>query len=167
MKHYNIVIMGVCGCGKSTVGAMIANEIGATFIDGDDLHPRANIEKMQSGNPLNDEDRMPWLERISDVFFSIARRSKSCVIACSALKKSYRDEIRKSGDIIFIHLYGSKDLIKQRMSKRSGHYMKDNMIDSQFSTLEFPNNEAKVINIEITPPVGEVVEIALSKLENL
>lgn len=167
MKHYNIVIMGVCGCGKSTVGAMIANEIGATFIDGDDLHPRANIEKMQSGNPLNDEDRKPWLERISDVFFSIARRNKSCVIACSALKKSYRDEIRKSGDIIFIHLHGSKELIKQRMSKRSGHYMKDNMIDSQFSTLEFPNDEDKVINIEITPPVGEIVEIALSKLEKL
>lgn len=167
MKHYNIVVMGVCGCGKSTVGAMLANNLGASFIDGDDLHPRANIEKMQSGTPLNDEDRKPWLERISDVFFSISRRERSCVIACSALKKKYRDEIRKSGKIIFIHLYGDKDLIMQRMSKRSGHYMKENMIDSQFSTLEFPKNEDLVINIDITPSIQEVVNTALNELKKI
>ncbi|MBZ7985102.1 gluconokinase [Campylobacter sp. Cr9] len=165
MKHYNIVVMGVCGCGKSTVGAMLANNLGASFIDGDDLHPRANIEKMQSGTPLNDEDRKPWLERISDVFFSISRRERSCVIACSALKKKYRDEIRKSGKIIFIHLYGDKDLIMQRMSKRSGHYMKENMIDSQFATLEFPKDEELVINISIDAPIGDIVENALNQLE--
>lgn len=165
MKHYNIVVMGVCGCGKSTVGAMLANNLGASFIDGDDLHPRANIEKMQSGTPLNDEDRKPWLERISDVFFSISRRERSCVIACSALKKKYRDEIRKSGKIIFIHLYGDKDLIMQRMSKRSGHYMKENMIDSQFATLEFPKDEEFVINISIDAPIGDIVENALNQLE--
>lgn len=165
MKHYNIVVMGVCGCGKSTVGAMLANSLGASFIDGDDLHPRANIEKMQSGIPLNDEDRKPWLERISDVFFSISRRERSCVIACSALKKKYRDEIRKSGKIIFIHLYGDKDLIMQRMSKRSGHYMKENMIDSQFATLEFPKDENLVINIDIKAPIGDIVENALNQLE--
>ncbi|MBT0879128.1 MULTISPECIES: gluconokinase [unclassified Campylobacter] len=167
MKHYNIVVMGVCGCGKSTVGAMIANSLGASFIDGDDLHPRANIEKMQSGVPLNDLDREPWLERIADVFYSISRRNRSCVIACSALKKQYRDKIRQSGKIIFIHLHGSKELIMQRMSKRSGHYMKENMIDSQFSTLEFPHNEDLVINIDITPPIGEIVEDALIKLDQL
>lgn len=167
MKHYNIVVMGVCGCGKSTVGAMLANNLGASFIDGDDLHPRANIEKMQSGTPLNDEDRKPWLERISDVFFSISRRERSCVIACSALKKKYRDEIRKSGKIIFIHLYGDKDLIMQRMSKRSGHYMKENMIDSQFATLEFPKDEELVINISIDAPIGDIVENALNQLELL
>ena len=116
------VVMGVCGSGKTSVGKALAQHFAATFIDGDDLHPRANILKMASGHPLNDEDRAPWLERIGDVFFSLQRRSLSGVIVCSALKKSYRDIIRKDNEgLVFVHLVGSMDTILERMAARQGH----------------------------------------------
>ena len=91
----SIVVMGVCGTGKTTVGIALAEKMNVRFIDGDDLHPRANVMKMGSGIPLNDEDRQPWLERIGDVFYSMSRRSACCVIVCSALKRKYRDIIRQ------------------------------------------------------------------------
>lgn len=161
------VVMGVCGSGKTSVAQAIAHKYGATFIDGDDLHPRANIVKMASGNPLNDEDRAPWLERIGDVFFSLQRRSLSGVVVCSALKKSYRDIIRKDNDgLIFIHLRGSMETILERMAARQGHYMKKEMVQSQFDTLQVPgDDEPDVIEVCIEKPLDEVINDVITKLE--
>lgn len=168
MKTVKCVVMGVCGSGKSTVGRAIAERFHATFIDGDDLHPRANIIKMKDGIPLTDGDRAPWLERVSDVFFSLSNRHASGVVVCSALKKQYRDIIRQGNPgLVFVHLYASKELILKRMAARKGHYMKSDMVDSQFATLEFPDpqKEKDVINIDVAAPVGEVIDSAIRAIE--
>lgn len=163
------VVMGVCGCGKTTVGMALATELHARFIDGDDLHPRANVIKMRSGHPLDDTDRIPWLTRISDVFFSLANRSESGIVACSALKKQYRDLIRTGNTgLIFVHLYGSRELILKRMQQRRGHYMKEEMVNSQFECLEFPGpEEGDVINIDINAPLHEVIRRCLAGIREL
>ncbi len=160
----NVVVMGVCGSGKTTVGKAIAAALEATFIDGDDLHPRANILKMAAGHPLNDDDRKPWLQRVSDVFFSLTRRHLPGVVVCSALRKAYRDVIRDGNEnLIFIHLHAPFDLICERMSRRQGHYMKTEMVQSQFDALEFPGaDERDVINIDVTPPIDEVIAQAIA-----
>lgn len=159
--------MGVCGSGKTSVGKALAERFDATFIDGDDLHPRANIQKMASGVPLNDEDRAPWLERISDVFFSLQRRSLSGVIVCSALKKKYRDQIRNGNEgLVFVHLKGSMDTILQRMAARQGHYMKKDMVQSQFDTLEVPGaDEPDVVTVSIEQPLEQVIADAIAAIE--
>lgn len=161
------VVMGVCGSGKTSVGKALAQRFDATFIDGDDLHPRANIIKMGSGHPLNDEDRAPWLERIGDVFFSLQRRSLSGVVVCSALKKKYRDLIRKDNEnLIFVHLVGSMDTILERMAARQGHYMKKDMVQSQFDTLEVPGkDEPDVVEVSIERPLDEVISAAIAAVE--
>ncbi len=168
MSTVKCVVMGVCGSGKTTVGKALADRFGATFIDGDDLHPRANIIKMRSGQPLNDEDRAPWLERVSDVFFSLSNRHASGVVVCSALKRKYRDIIRKGNPgLVFIHLYADKQVILDRMSARKGHYMKSSMVDSQFADLEFPDpkEEPDVVSIDVAAPCGEVIDSAIRALE--
>ena len=160
------VIMGVCGSGKTTIGKAIADHFGASFIDGDDLHPRANILKMKTGIPLNDEDRNPWLVRINDVFFSFENRHQSGVVVCSALKRKYRDMLREGNHgLIFVHLFGSKELIKERLSRRQGHFMKEDMLNSQFEALEFPDSENDVINIDISGSPQEIISQAISQIE--
>jgi gluconokinase len=167
MKNIKCVVMGVCGSGKTSVGIAIAKAFNGSFIDGDDLHPRANIIKMKNGIPLNDEDRQPWLVRVSDVFFSLENRSSSGVVVCSALRKKYRDIIRDGNPgLIFVHLYGSKELILERMSKRKGHYMKTEMVDSQFNTLEFPSSDEKdVINVSIEGSLEDVTARAIEAIK--
>lgn len=161
MAGKNIVVMGVCGSGKTSVGIALAEHLDCRFLDGDDLHPRANVLKMAQGQPLNDEDRAPWLVRISDVFFSLSQRSSSGVIVCSALKKKYREILREGNDLLFVHLKGSFDLICERMRARQGHYMKESMVQSQFDALEIPReDETDVITIDITPPLEEVIATA-------
>ncbi len=160
------VVMGVCGSGKSTIGKAIAEHFHSCFIDGDDLHPRANIIKMREGRPLNDEDRIPWLTRLNDVLFSMENRKQSGVIVCSALKRKYRDMLRQGNEgLIFIHLYGSKELIRERMLKRQGHFMKEDMLNSQFEALEFPDSENDVINIDIKDPPEQIVSQAIAQIE--
>ena len=167
MKNIKCVVMGVCGSGKTSVGIAIAKAFGGSFIDGDDLHPRANIIKMKNGIPLTDEDRQPWLVRVSDVFFSLENRSSSGVVVCSALRKQYRDIIRDGNQgLIFVHLHGSRDLVLERMSKRKGHYMKTEMVDSQFNTLEFPgSDENDVINVSIEGSLEEVTARAIEAIK--
>ena len=160
-----IIVMGVCGSGKSSIGLKVANALGAKFIDGDDLHPRANIQKMAAGNPLNDEDRAPWLERIRDAAYSLERKNELGVIVCSALKKQYRDQIREGNDSVsFLFLDGSQSLILDRMRARQGHFMREAMVQSQFDTLERPDDEPGVFRIDIDGTFEQVVDRAVTAL---
>lgn len=132
------IVMGVSGSGKSTVGKLLAERLGLPFYDADDFHPTSNVKKMSSGQPLNDEDRKPWLLTLSN-HIQDWNSKKGAVLACSALKQSYRDLLKsKSPDVHFIYLKGSRDLILQRMKIRRNHYMPPELLDSQFETLEEP-----------------------------
>ena len=165
MTGRSIIVMGVCGCGKSTIGENIANKLNAKFIDGDDLHPKANIQKMASGTPLDDIDRAPWLERIRDAAYSIETKNETGVIVCSALKKKYRDQIREGNqNVQFIFLDGSKLLILERMRARQGHFMRETMLDSQLETLERPEQEAGVFTISIDGSIDGIVDAAVTVL---
>jgi gluconokinase len=168
MTGKSIVVMGVCACGKSTVGQQLASAIGAKFIDGDDLHPKANILKMSRGEPLNDKDREPWLERIRDAAFSLESKNETGVLVCSALKKSYRDQIRDgNSNVTFLFLDGSFELILERMRSRTGHFMKENMVKSQFDTLERPTDESQVVTVDIDATMDEVLVRSIAGLEFL
>lgn len=153
------IVMGVSSTGKSTIGESLAKKINAKFIDGDDLHPKANILKMSSGLPLSDEDRKPWLERIRDAAFSIEMKQETGVLVCSALKKKYRQQICDGNNhIVFLHLHGDFDLVKERMQDRAGHFMPIKLLKSQFETLEMPQeDETNVIPIDIDGTQEEVV----------
>lgn len=166
MAGKSIIVMGVSGSGKSSVGAKVAQCIGAKFIDGDDLHPRANIQKMASGNPLDDNDRIPWLERIRDAAYSLEHKNEVGVIVCSALKRQYRDLIRDGNSSVrFLFLDGEFSLILERMKGRQGHFMKEAMLQSQFDALERPQGETGVICINIEGSFDQVVERAVHALE--
>lgn len=159
MAGHSIIVMGVSGSGKTTVGEAVARQIHAKFIDGDDLHPRANIQKMGSGHPLNDEDRMPWLERLSDAAYSLNHKNETGIIVCSALKRRYRDRLRDGNQgMVFLYLKGSFDVIMERLKARSGHFMPTDLLKSQFETLEEPGaDEPDVICVDIDADVDEVV----------
>ncbi|MFN1620164.1 gluconokinase [Vibrio rotiferianus] len=158
MAGSSVVVMGVCASGKTTIGEHLAKTLGRKFIDGDDLHPRANIQKMASGQPLNDDDRKPWLERIRDAAYSLESKNEHGIIVCSALKKIYRDQIREGNEnVSFLFLDGSKELILERMRARQGHFMKENMVNSQFETLERPEDEPRTIFVSIDATIEEVV----------
>ena len=163
----SFILMGVSSTGKTSVGTEVVHRLGIKLIDGDDLHPRANIIKMSEGHPLNDEDRAPWLERIRDAAFSLEHKSEVGIIVCSALKKKYRDQIRDgNSNVKFLFLHGSYDVILERMRQRKGHYMKESMLKSQFETLEVPGaDEPDVIPIDINAPFGEVVERCIQALK--
>lgn len=140
-----IVVMGVSGCGKSTVGQALARELGWPFFDADDFHPPANIQKMSSGIPLDDADRQPWLERLRDLLADEQRAGRSAVLACSALKERYRMVLRAGApDVRFVHLEGTAEEIQLLMSRRSGHFMKPGMLASQFAALEPPREALSI-----------------------
>lgn len=163
--HHHIVAMGVAGCGKSTVGAALAERLGAGFLDGDSLHPQANIDKMAAGTPLNDDDRAPWLAEIGRRF---PASESSLVIACSALKRSYRDIIRDADpSVVFVHLQGTRELLDARMKARPGHFMPPSLLDSQLATLEpLQDDEAGVV-VDIAQPVEDIVNEVDSALAGL
>jgi carbohydrate kinase (thermoresistant glucokinase family) len=149
-----IVVMGVTGCGKTTVGAALAEALGIEFIDSDDLHPESNKKKMSSGTPLTDSDREPWLQEVSKTLQS----HESIVVACSALKKSYRSTILAGAPTTkFIHLSGSRELIFARLSERFHHFMPIGLLDSQFQTLEPLDHTETGKVFEISKPVDEIV----------
>lgn len=153
----NYVVMGVSGCGKSTVGAAFAAATGGQFIDGDDLHPAENVAKMASGQPLTDDDRAPWLDRVAQAL------TGHVVIGCSALKRAYRDRIRAgAGPVRFLHLSGTRDVIAARMAVRPGHFMPLGLLDSQFATLEPPGPDEDAITVDIDQPFDAVVAALLA-----
>lgn len=134
-----IVVMGVSGSGKTTIGRGLADALGWPFYEGDDLHPRSNVEKMAQGIPLTDADRQPWLEAIRHLMDEHIAGGKSAVITCSALKQAYRDYLKQGRDeVVFVYLKGSFELLRERIAQRKGHYMPVDLLESQFATLEEP-----------------------------
>ena len=157
-----VVVMGVSGCGKSSVGQAIAKAAGWEFVEGDDLHPAANRAKMASGTPLDDDDRWPWLDAIADAARVIEADGSSAIIACSALKRVYRDRLARAGDTVkFIHLNGNRDTILERMQARPDHFMPPALLDSQLATLEPPTSDENAFQIDITSPVDHIAQLAM------
>ncbi|WP_156232816.1 gluconokinase [Corynebacterium occultum] len=151
--------MGVSGSGKTTTGQLLSEELGVPYADGDDLHPRANIDKMASGQALNDEDRWPWLELIGRW---LSDHPEGGIIGCSALRRSYRDLIRTFvPGVRFVHVHGTREVLWERMSHREGHFMPPELLDSQFATLEelAPEEAGEVFDISL-PPEEIVAEAA-------
>ena len=157
-----VVVMGVSGCGKTSVGRAIAEATGWTFIEGDDLHPPANREKMASGTPLDDGDRWPWLDAIASAARAIDREGGSVVVACSALKRIYRERLGCAGaSVKFIHLAGDRDTILKRMQARSDHFMPPGLLDSQLATLEPPDGEENALGFDIELPAEDIAHQAV------
>jgi len=160
-----LVLMGVSGCGKTTVGEMLADCLGWRFLEGDDLHPPANIAKMKSGTPLDDADRKPWLEAIAARIDQWRAQEAQGVVACSALKRSYRDIlIGDRDDVGLVFLNGTKDLIAARLAARTDHFMPPGLLDSQFATLQSPGSDEHPITIDIDAPAAELVARILAAL---
>lgn len=161
-----IIVMGVSGCGKSSVGALLAERLGLAFIEGDALHPAANVEKMAKGTPLTDADRWPWLDIIGADMASSLERGEGIVVSCSALKKVYRDRLRAAtgGQLRFVYLHGSRELLTERMGARTGHFMPVSLLESQLATLEVPTGEPGVVTVDIDQSVEGIVGDAMRGL---
>ena len=148
-----VVVMGVSGSGKTTVGAALADALGLRFVDGDALHPAANVAKMAAGIPLGDADRAPWLDAIGAVL-----AAGPVVVACSALKRAYRDRLRAAAPgLQLVFLDGDRALLASRMAARPGHFMPTSLLDSQLATLERPDHDEHALTADIAPPAEEIV----------
>jgi gluconokinase len=150
-----VVTMGVSGSGKTTIGRALAGRLGLAFVDGDDLHPAANIAKMKRGEPLDDADRAPWLTAVAA--WIVNRGEAGGVVSCSALKRAYRDRLRGPG-VRFVYLEGAKELIAARMAGRKGHFYPPSLLQSQFDDLEPPTPDEQAIVVCIDQSVSEIVE---------
>jgi gluconokinase len=161
-----VIVMGVSGCGKSSVGEALAQRLGLPFIEGDGLHPESNVAKMAAGTPLTDEDRWPWLTVIGARMADALSRGEGIVVSCSALKKIYRDHLRAAtgGRLAFVYLDGSRELLSRRMGARTGHFMPLTLLDSQLATLEVPTGEPGVVTVTIDQPVEGIVADVLKGL---
>lgn len=153
-----VVVMGVSGCGKTTVGRAVAARLGVAWQDGDDLHPAGNVAKMAAGVALTDADRWPWLDRVA----AVLRTEAPVVVGCSALRRVYRDRLRAGADgaVAFLHLDGAREVIAARMAARPGHFMPPALLDSQFTTLEPPGPD-EALRLEIDRPLEEIVAEAV------
>ncbi len=162
-----VVVMGVCGCGKTTIGRKLADRVDAAFIEGDELHPDSNKAKMATGIPLDDDDREPWLDAIAAKATGLLSRTPRVVVSCSALKRSYRDRLRAAdSNLKLVHLTGSKALLGARMNERRGHFMPAGLLDSQLATLEVPEDDETAINLDIAAAPDAIVERALAFLKS-
>ena len=157
-----IVVMGVSGCGKSSVGARLASRINCRFVEGDAVHPPANVEKMRLGVPLDDADRLPWLDALGRELASPG----DVVLSCSALKRAYRQHLRSCAGrpLTFVFLHGSRALLASRLSGRKGHFMPSSLLDSQLATLEPPVGESDVVTVDIDQPLEGIVAAAQAAL---
>ena len=165
MRAAAIIVMGVSGSGKSTIGALLAEALGWPFADADGFHPAANVAKMSSGQPLTDEDRWPWLDAIAKHIAAARAVGQPVVVACSALRRAYRDRLRAGHkDLVFLHLAGAHALITDRQAGRLGHFMPPSLMASQFATLEDPAGEADAVTVSVQASPEEIVAAALGRL---
>jgi gluconokinase len=161
-----LVFMGVSGCGKSTVAALLAGRLGWSFEEGDALHPQANIDKMQGGAPLTDADRLPWLERVAGWIEAQLDAGSNGIITCSALRRSYRDLLdRRGSGVIFVYLAGDKETIAARLAARGGHFMPPSLLDSQFAALEEPEADEPAVRIDVGPPPQAIAQSVVDLLK--
>jgi gluconokinase len=155
-----IALMGVSGSGKTTVGEALAQALGWPFLDADQFHPPANVDKMRANHPLTDADRTPWLARIADELQAILARGESAVLACSALRQAYRDRIARAGDVRFVYLAGDFATIDQRLAARHHRYMPSTLLASQFETLEEPRDALRVdIRLSVAEQVATIIDV--------
>ncbi|MCA3415499.1 MAG: gluconokinase [Roseomonas sp.] len=165
MRAAAIIVMGVSGSGKSTIGALLAEALGWPFADADGFHPAANVAKMASGQPLTDEDRWPWLDAIAAHIEAARKAEQPVVVACSALRRAYRDRLRAGHkDLVFLHLAGESGLIASRQAARQGHFMPPSLMASQFATLEDPATEADAVTVSVQASPAQVVAATLGQL---
>lgn len=163
MKARFVIVMGVAGSGKTTVGELLAQRLGWSFYDADAFHPAENIAKMANGTPLDDSDRAPWLAALQALISTSLKENRPAVLACSALKESYRQWLLEENEgVQFVYLKGSYDIIWSRISQRKDHYMKPEMLQSQFEALEEPAN---ALTIDVSLSVAEIVEEIAERLE--
>jgi gluconokinase len=162
--------MGVTGSGKSTVGATLAARLGCAFYDGDDYHPAANVEKMRRGEPLNDVDRAPWLDRLRGLLTEKLRSGESAVLACSALRESYRERLRPGApglrnSVYFVYLRISEETARARLTARTGHFMPVGLVESQFATLEDPRDAIEIDAMLPPDELAQRIEESLSRIK--
>lgn len=158
-----VVVMGVAGTGKTTIGPLLAARLGVPYAEGDDFHPQANIDKMSAGTPLEDADRWPWLDAIGR--WAHGRAGLGGVVSSSALKRSYRDRLRaEAPGVVFVHLTGSRELIESRMSQRHGHFMPTALLDSQFATLQPLQADEAGVAVDVSGSPEEITERAAEAL---
>lgn len=156
-----IVVMGVAGSGKTVVGLALAARLERRFVDADDLHPSANVEKMRRGEPLNDDDRAPWLDTVG----ATLAESSAPIVACSALKRAYRDRLRSAAPgLWFVHLHGDRALISGRMAARQHHFMPLSLLDDQLATLELLDDDEHSVVVDIDRPIDAIVDDTLARL---
>lgn len=158
----HVVVMGVAGCGKSTVTEAIRDRLGFVMAEGDDFHPQANIDKMSAGIPLTDEDRWPWLRVINSWMVAREALGQDTVVSSSALKHAYRDVLRENATVFFVHLVGSQELLLERMTARTDHFMPPSLLASQFATLEPLGPDELGVVIDVTDPIDIVVDKAIA-----
>lgn len=164
-QNTHIVVMGVAGSGKTTVAALLAGRLGASFAEGDEFHPPANVAKMTAGVPLDDADRWPWLGTIRDWLSSEHDAGRTGVVPASSLKRAYRDLLREArGGVLFVHLTGSRELLTERIQGRAGHFMKPAMLESQLATLEPLGTDEAGFTVDVTPRPAQIVDEIVERL---
>ncbi|MEN5277093.1 gluconokinase [Brucella sp. TWI432] len=166
MSGLHIIVMGVSGSGKSTVGERLAEALHLPFLEGDSLHPQSNVDKMVAGIPLQDDDRWPWLDLIAE---RLATGESGIIISCSSLKRSYRERLRKAahGPLLFIFLDGSFEVLHEHMGHRTGHFMPLAMLESQLATLESPVGEPMVFRADVVDPIEKIVSESLEWMRSM
>jgi carbohydrate kinase (thermoresistant glucokinase family) len=164
-ERQHIVVMGVSGCGKTTVGEQLAAALGWSFAEGDRYHPQANIDKMATGIPLTDQDRWPWLRILADRIGAEERAGRSSVLTCSSLRRSYRDLLRSGGGRVrFVHLYGTREVLASRLGARTGHFFPSDLLDSQLATLEPLDADEDSIVVDVALDTETQVRESLRRL---
>jgi gluconokinase len=159
-----IIIFGVSGAGKTTAGRLLSRELGWRFVEADDFHPAANIEKMRNGHPLKDEDRWPWLDCLRKQVEQLISAGENAVLACSALKRAYRDRLRVGDEVKFVFLCGDYAVVEKQLRSRHGHFMNAELLRSQFADLEEPEPDEDIITVELARTPEEIVEEIQAKL---